>query len=73
MKVKYNPENDNNYPKVGDKIDTLRKVKKVEFIEVSKLYNFLVGKNPPKDAEHLLIVDNPNDDAIKYLVWWENV
>ena len=39
----------------------------------SNLYNFLVGKTPPKDAEHLLIVDNPDNDSIKYLVWWENI
>ncbi len=69
---KYNHLEDPNYPKVGDKIDNLRKVRKVEHIESSNLYKFLVGKNPPKDAEHLLIVDNPTNDSIKYLVWWEN-
>ena len=70
---KYNHLEDTNYPKVGDSIDNLRKVKKVEHIEVSNLYNFLVGKTPPKDAEHLLIFDNPYNYSIKYLVWWKNI
>ncbi len=68
---KYNHLQDPNYPKVGDSIDNSRKVRHVEHIESSKLYKFLISKTPPKDAEHLLIVDNPSDDSIKYLVWWE--
>jgi hypothetical protein len=69
---KYNPEEDSNYPKVGDIIDNEKKVRKVEHVESSNLYKLLTGKKLPEDANHLMIVDNPELDSIKYLVWWEN-
>lgn len=69
----YSPLEDPNYPKVGDKIDNDRKVKKVEHIQVSELYRLFTSKKPPKDAQHLLIVDNPQNESIKYLVWWEKI
>jgi hypothetical protein len=71
MNNSYNPQEDENYPKIGDVIDNERKVRKVEHIEASKLYNLLTGKKLPDDAKHLIIVDNPKLDSIKYLVWWE--
>lgn len=73
MKNKYNALEDVNYPKVGDKVDEQRRVKMVDHIDVSKLYDLFMGKNPPKDSEHLLIVDNPANESIKYLVWWEKI
>ena len=70
--IKYDPLNDPHYPKVGDKIDDDRKVRKVDHIEVSDLVKLLKGKLPD-DAEHLIIVDNPDRPYLKYLVWWENI
>jgi len=48
---KYNPEEDSNYPKVGDIIDNEKKVRKVEHVESSNLYKLLTGKKLPEDAK----------------------
>jgi len=71
--TKYDPDNDSNYPKVGDKIDDNRKVKKVTHIETNDLMRLLTSTELPADSEHLIIVDCPTISNIKYLVWWEKI
>jgi hypothetical protein len=69
--TKYDPDNDSNYPKVGDKIDDNRKVKKATHIETNDLMRLLTSTELPADSENLIIVDCPTISNIKYLVWWE--